>query len=134
MNTTFIIALLTFQSLFQGLYIPSIDTSWDVITPPLNGYVSAYPGVATIYDPGTGAEVLLIHNYLGGDKLMDVQIGDLLVYRTVVYQISGRIEFPAYQIPVTVYPNGHLILQTCIEKNGDGAWGRLLLWAVEVDT
>lgn len=132
MNTTLIVALLTFQTMFQGLYIPSIDASWDVITPLQNGYVSTYPGVMTTYDPGTGAEVLLIHNHLGGARLLEVHVMDKFLYQNTVYVVLNHVEFPAYEPPRTPYPNGYLILQTCIEKDGNPTWGRLLLWAVEV--
>jgi len=126
------------------------------------GYVSSMPGVVTSFQQAEilGSTGLIAHNYLSGGEFFDLQIGDsiaisakqendTLEYRVVAveqYQalqptsIHSRFlnlesgeNISAHQLSQHIYGReGHLILQTCIENDGNLEWGRLFVIAEPV--
>lgn len=105
-----------------------------------------------------GTVALLAHNYLLGEQFFSVEQGKILslVYgdgRAQTYRVKQILQYQALSpdspysdfldlndpngavISVTdlfykVYTqNGQLVLQTCIEANGDPSWGRLFVIA-----
>lgn len=123
------------------------------------GYVSEEPGVAThfAYVDQYGSLGLLAHNYLAGAAFFDIEVNNLI---TVVYGDGSRQVYQVQQITryqavesknpysdfidledgsrlsasdlfYRVYGvDGRLVLQTCIEAEGDDSWGRLFVIAV----
>lgn len=109
-----------------------------------------------------GVTALLAHNYLAGEAFFEFQTGDILtiVYGnsgTQDYRVEQILRYQALTpnspyskfieesdptrtvITATnlfhkVYTNrGSLVLQTCIEKDGELSWGRLFIIATPID-
>jgi len=108
----------------------------------------------------TGTNALLAHNYLASGTFSELSYGDrlLLVNGTGIvniFEVSGLLEFKAQtpdsptsdfvnlssggihtarEVFETVYDKGPdtLVLQTCIEKNGDLNWGRLFVVSKQI--
>lgn len=116
-------------------------------------------GLAAQYE----TTALLAHNYLLGEHFFDIEVGEnlSLVYgdgHLKTYRVSEVLEYQALspnspysdfvdlndpsgsRISVTdlfyrVYAQeGKLILQTCIEANGEPSWGRLFIIAEPQET
>ncbi len=109
-----------------------------------------------------GVTALLAHNYLAGQAFFEFQTGDILtiVYgngNTQDYRVEEILRYQALtpnspyskfidlsdpsRAVVTatdlfykIYTNrGSLVLQTCIEKDGELSWGRLFVVAAPID-
>jgi hypothetical protein len=105
---------------------------------------------------------LLAHNFLAGTSFMNIERGEQIglyfkdgIFRT--YRVVQQLEYQALQ-PFSVYSDfinlakpeikmdstqvfeqvyqqgDRLVLQTCIEKNGNTSWGRLFVIAIPVRT
>lgn len=126
------------------------------------GYVSDLPGVVTSFQQAEklGSTGLMAHNYLSGEEFFGLEIGDRILMsdeRTdeiIAYQVIDVEQYQAlqptsihskfqnlesdeivsaHQLSQAIYGQaGHLILQTCIEKEGDQEWGRLFIVAEPV--
>jgi hypothetical protein len=122
-------------------------------------FVSSDPGVVTQFAAAThfGTVGLLAHNTLAGASFYDLHLGDkiLLIYgdgSARPYSVSSIRQFQALD-PSNPYSNfldlGHdrqeltskdlfkriystpdqLVLQTCIDKDGEPSWGRIFITA-----
>lgn len=109
-----------------------------------------------------GVTALLAHNYLMGESFFKIKTGDVLtvVYGDKTYQEYRVEEIRRYQAltpnsPYSKFINladpektvitatdlfydvytqkGTLVLQTCIEKDGELSWGRLFIIAVPLE-
>lgn len=109
-----------------------------------------------------GVTALLAHNYLAGQAFFKIETGDILtiVYgngNTLAYRVNEIQQYQALspnspyskfvdlahpdQRVMTatdlfnkIYTNrGSLVLQTCIENNGDLSWGRLFILATPIN-
>ncbi len=128
------------------------------------GYVSNMPGVVTRFQQADqlGSIGLIAHNYLSGEEFFKLQIGDRIVmidkqvnetseYRVIAveqYQalqptsIHSRFlnldngeNISAHQLSQRIYGReGYLILQTCVENEGNLEWGRLFVIAEPINT
>ncbi len=123
------------------------------------GYVSENNGVVThfSYAEQYGTLGFLAHNYLSGASFFNINVGDIItvVYgdgSQQVYQVQELARYQALQsknpysdfidietgaklsatdLFYEVYGvDGRLVLQTCIEAEGDDSWGRLFVVAV----
>ena len=124
-------------------------------------YVSTEPEVVTEFSLARqyGSTGFLAHNNLAGSHFADLKINDLIVLVTAskeykLYQIENVLSFQALEpnnpysnfvdldnnqvlsaveLFMEVYANeGTVVIQTCIEKNGEPSWGRLFIQAVPV--
>ena len=143
----------------RGLYIPGVLAALVVPQPEGEpGFVSFEANTLTQFTLATraGSTGLLAHNYLAGKELFRVQIGQLmyLVYgdgRTAAFIVTDLQRFQALD-PQDIRSNfldlrsgrfystrslfnriynrsGDVILQTCIEWEGETSWGRLFVIA-----
>jgi hypothetical protein len=126
------------------------------------GYVSNMPGVVTNFQQAEklGSTGLIAHNYLSGEEFFGLEVGDRIMIsdeRTdeiIEYQVIDVEQYQAlqttsihskfknlendeiisaHQLSQAIYGQaGHLILQTCIENEGDLEWGRLFVIAAPV--
>ena len=105
--------------------------------PISEGYVSQFT-----YD------VFVAHNHLDGKYFSEIEIGDMLRYYsdewndykvtdirkmqaiTPALFLEGDTYYTVPQIYQKIYSRD-LVLQTCIYKDGDPAWGRLFVIAEE---
>ncbi len=122
------------------------------------GYVSSQNDVFTQFGMASqfGSTGLLAHNYLAGQYLPMLTSGTeiVLVYgdgRLEYYRVTSVLQYQALD-PLNPYSNfrdlssdtilaaadlfnlvyrsdGRLVLQTCIEQNGNSSWGRLFIVA-----
>ncbi len=123
------------------------------------GFVSSQPEVLTQFGLASdyGTTGLLAHNTLAGAHFSDLQAGQFLTVmygdgRAAYFQITAVERYQALQ-PTSPYSdfvntadqsktlsatdlfnhvyngNGQLVLQTCIEANGNPSWGRLFIIA-----
>lgn len=118
------LVLSVFVVIAEGVFLPAQNVHWEVVHPLENGYVSLYPAL-THYDPGTGADVLLIHNHMGGSKLLDVKPGEVFLYDGTGYEVVDVIRSVS-RPDWNPYPAGYLVFQTCLTADGSG-W--LFIWA-----
>jgi len=127
------------------------------------GYVSSQPDSVTQFSMVNqyGSVALLAHNYLAGQKFLNLKPGQILslVYgnrKVAYYRIVDIREYQALS-PTSPYSSfidlddperkiisvndlffdiygqsGRLILQTCIEADGMSSWGRLFIIAIPV--
>jgi len=124
-------------------------------------YVSTEPEVVTEFSLARqyGSTGLLAHNNLAGSHFSELQVNDLVVLVTAskeykLYEISKVLTFQALEpnnpysnfvdlssnqvlsavdLFMQVYANEDtVVIQTCIEKNGEPSWGRLFIQAVPV--
>lgn len=101
-----------------------------------NQAVTLYPGAVSRFD--VPAIVLLAHNTRDGQYFDDLEVGDMVRYYEGEWQdyrvrevreieaatlVPEQVYREIYNIPET------LVLQTCIEKDGDLKWGRLFVIA-----
>ena len=121
------------------------------------GYISDEMGVVTSFSQAArlGSIGLIAHNYLSGEKFFDLEPGDIITlsdkdseslqqYRVVEMQQFQALQptsihskfrnldtdeiTSAHDLARSVYEReGHLILQTCIENEGNLEWGRLFV-------
>jgi hypothetical protein len=127
------------------------------------GYVSNMPGVVTRFQQADklGSIGLIAHNYLSGEEFFGLQIGDRimmtdeLVNETSEYRVIAVEQYQALQ-PTSIHSQfrnldndetisahqlsqriygqaGHMILQTCIENEGNLEWGRLFIIAEPIN-
>lgn len=126
------------------------------------GYVSNMPGVVTSVQQAEklGSTGLIAHNYLSGEEFFGLEIGDRILIsdertdEVIEYQVIDVEQYQAlqptsihskfknlendetisaHQLSQAIYGQaGHLILQTCIENEGDQEWGRLFVIAEPV--
>ena len=145
----------------RGIYAPGVF-AYSVVPQPVGDdvYVSTREdavtqfGLAYRYD-STG---LLAHNFLAGKRFHLLKTGQVLylIYgdgRTEPFVVSRLLRFQALvpdsvtghfvdlesgqqlstpQLFFMMYDKGNLVLQTCIWKDGDNAWGRLFIIAEPV--
>lgn len=127
------------------------------------GYVSSMPGVVTRFQQADklGSIGLIAHNYLSGEEFFDLQVGDRISmddeqlnktgeYRVIAveqYQalqptsihsqfrnLENEETISAHQLAQEIYGKaGYLILQTCIENEGNLEWGRLFVIAEPIN-
>ncbi len=143
----------------RAVYVPHVLADAVVQQPASDAtFVSTTPGVVTQFRPATsvGSTGLLAHNYLAGATFMQLNIGDriYLVYgdsRIDTYMVTQMLQYRALS-PESPYSNfidlssgilmtassvfsaayarpGDVVLQTCIDANGDPSWGRLFIVA-----
>lgn len=142
-----------------GAYVPGIFALPVVEQPEGQpNFVSEQDGVLTAYAAAqaNGVTALLAHNNLSGREFAKITAGQqiTLVYgdgSTRIYHVSARDEYQALDprspasdfidlasgarltsgdVFARYYASGPaLVLQTCIEKDGDYYWGRLFLTA-----
>ena len=143
----------------RGVYVSNVLADLIVQQPGNDGtFVSTTPGVMTQFGPANsiGSIGLLAHNYLAGAVFGQLQQGQLvyLVYgdgHVVTYSISQFLRYQALD-PENPYSNfvdltngammsattlfnaaygrpGDVVLQTCIDANGNPAWVRLFIVA-----
>lgn len=120
--------------------------------------VTNNPGEVTLF-PLTQSITFLAHNNLEGQHFGEIEIGDLILYldgdpeTKGMYEVMEIIEAQAsdpwseytnllidntWMTPAQAYERvsytdpKRLVLQTCIERHGNLAWGRLFVIAVEV--
>jgi len=123
------------------------------------GYVSSIPGVVTRFQQADklGSIGLIAHNYLSGEEFFGLQIGNQVTladasegntseYRVVAVEQYQALQptsihsqfrnleneeiISAHQLSLRIYGQaGKLILQTCIENEGNQEWGRLFVIA-----
>lgn len=123
------------------------------------GYVTRNPGEATQFSMADvyGTVGILAHNDLAGAEFYDIQMNQyaIIVYgdgSLEYYVISGMEKYQALSPTSTfsdfvdmngsgdhlsagalfnhIYaPGNRLVLQTCIEANGDASWGRMFIIA-----
>jgi len=123
------------------------------------GYVSNIPGVITRFRQAEkqGSIGLIAHNYLAGEKFFNLGVGDFLTLASNNEKTNQRYEIieikefqaldprsihskfrnldteeiiSAHNLSQSIYGlEDHLILQTCIENDGDTEWGRLFVIA-----
>jgi len=149
-------------SVVRGVYAPDLFASPVTQQPSEHPeYVSSQPNVITQYQLSTeyGVLGLLAHNHLAGRKFSSLQI-DQKIYiifgdgSVKTYQIAGMEEIQAVE-PTNPYSNfidtqtgevlnsydvfvrfytgdDHVTLQTCIKRNGNSSWGRLMITALPV--
>jgi hypothetical protein len=93
------------------------------------------------------SHVLFLHNHLDGWRLYEAQVGDTVnihfgqteIERKITdIQIYQRIDgddfidpagnpVNANALSARVFQSGHLVLQTCYEKDGDPTWGLIFI-------
>ena len=143
----------------RGVYAPNVFADAVVQQPGNDAnFVSTQPGVVTQFRPASsiGSTGLLAHNFLAGQQFPLLTRGDLiyLVYGDgyqAPYIVTETLQYQALQ-PESPYSNfidlsngnllsasylfnsaygrpGDLVLQTCIDANGDPSWGRLFIVA-----
>jgi hypothetical protein len=120
--------------------------------------VTNNPGEVTRF-PLTQSITFLAHNNLEGQHFGEIEIGDIILYldgdpeTKGMYEVVEIVEAQAsdpwseytnllidgeWMTPAQAYDRvGYtdpekLVLQTCIEKDGNWSWGRLFVIAVEV--
>lgn len=153
-------ALSTIPSPVVELSIPGISSFPVVQQPGNQaGYVSNSPDVVTQFSAASQFNSLgfLAHNYLAGGKFFSAKVGDkiILTHKDMGKQIFIIKEIRSFQAtqPTSPYSGfidlnsgnkltykelfaqtygvaGQLVLQTCIEANGNDSWGRLFIIAV----
>lgn len=126
-------------------------------------FVSAQDNIVTQFSTASqyGSIGLVAHNHLAGEKFSDLKVGDrvVLVYGDGIKLTYEITEISAYQAlsPYSPYsnfvdvnhtdetlsvsdmfmkiynPDGRLILQTCIAKDGVDSWGRLFVVADRIE-
>lgn len=122
-------------------------------------YVSSQEGVATEFALARkyGSIGLLAHNYLAGKAFFQLKPGDLIAlvygdgrletyrvlrleryqalspnspYSTFVDLNNPQTRLSSTELFMRIYGSGkRLVLQTCIEQNGQPSWGRLFILA-----
>jgi len=126
------------------------------------GFVSSTQGVVTQFAPAAdyGVIGLLAHNFLSGSNFYEVNVGDVITIANGDSEIqqfkvssvhtfqalspnntSSRFvnqatseEISATQLFQKMYQGDpHLVLQTCIAKDGEPSWGRLFVIAEPVE-
>lgn len=143
----------------RGVYVPDILMDDVVQQPGRDAtYVSSDPDVLTQFDAANsvGSTGLLAHNYLAGARFSLLDRGQMiyLVYgngRMAAYVVTQALQYQALQ-PESPYSNfvnlsnghtmsasdvftavygrpGDVILQTCIDADGNPSWGRLFVVA-----
>ncbi len=143
----------------RGIYVPDVLASAIVPQPEGDeGFVSTSENTLTQFGLASqyGSTGLLAHNYLAGRFFSLIKTGQMyyLVYgdgRTETFIVTdilryqaldpdnlhspfrdletGRL-FSATKLFLKVYAQpGHVILQTCINANGNPSWGRLFVVA-----
>ena len=143
----------------RGIYIPGIIAARVVQQPPeMDAFISSWENVVTQFGMASrvGSTGLLAHNYLAGKNFAMLQEGQkfFLVYgdgQTSSFRVSEILRFQALQpystestfvdlqnesslttaeLFMKVYGRpGQVVLQTCIEADGNASWGRLFVIA-----
>lgn len=147
----------------RGLYIPGLLANEIVRQPEGSpAFVSPWQEVITLFDMAedTGTHGLLAHNYLAGESFFDLEEGQSLhlIYgdgRTEIFVVRQFLRYQALS-PQSVTGNfidletkerisaselflrvynrpGDVVLQTCIDADGNSSWGRFFVIAVPVD-
>lgn len=143
------------------LHIPRANLTLEIELQPVGqpSYVTNVPGKVTLFRQtlARNALVFIIHNDLGGTRLYDTKIGDLIyvssaqdrVYYEVIHIYRFRADQPtdpfsdlfeletgerftvdaAYDL---VFPGGYVTIETCIIRNGDVNWGRIFIQAKQI--
>lgn len=114
------------------------------------GYVPNENGIAALssyFLAWFESHVLFLHSHLDGWRLYEAQVGDIvniqfgqmMIERKITgIQIYQRIDDDSFIDPAgnpvnanglafQVFKPGHLVLQTCYEKDGDPAWGLIFI-------
>jgi hypothetical protein len=144
------------KGLLVGIYAPDVFTAPIVQQPANNGmYVSRNPDKITQFRRANslGTIGLLAHNYLMGQYFFNLGIEDELyvvkwdgsyqkykVYAIEDYRVISGTSYRSLLTGKTIDQYGllyhiyrgskdKLVLQTCIEKNGDKDWGRRFVLA-----
>ncbi len=143
----------------RAVYVPHVLADVVVQQPSSDAtFVSTTPGVLTQFRPATsvGSTGLLAHNYLAGATFTEMDRGDViyLVYgngHIDTYRVTQMLRYRALS-PESPYSNfidlssgtlmtassvfsaaydrpGDVVLQTCIDANGNPSWGRLFIVA-----
>ena len=144
----------------RGIYAPGVF-AYSVVPQPAGDdvYVSTREDAVTQFDLASRYDSigLLAHNYLAGKRFHLLEAGQVLylIYgdgRTETFVVSRLLRFQALapdsvtghfvdesgqhlstpQLFFMMYDKGNLVLQTCIWKDGDNAWGRLFIIAEPV--
>ena len=127
------------------------------------GYVSNMPDVVTKFQQAEklGSFGLIAHNYLSGEEFFNLEIGDEIAisnedgidsdtFRVVEIKQYQALQptsihsqfrslendeiISAHELSQAIYgQNGYMILQTCIENDGNFEWGRLFVIAEPVN-
>jgi hypothetical protein len=143
----------------RGVYAPGVFADAVVQQPGNDAnFVATQPGVVTQFRPASsiGSTGLLAHNFLAGQQFPLLTRGDLiyLVYgdgyqapyivtQTLQYQAldpespysnfvdlsNGNLMSASYLFSAAYGRPGDLVLQTCIDANGNPSWGRLFIVA-----
>jgi hypothetical protein len=143
----------------RGIYIPGIIAASIVQQPSgMDAFISPWENVVTQFGMASkvGSTGLLAHNYLAGRYFAMLQEGQkfFLVYgdgQISSFRVSEILQFQALQPHSTestfvdlqnesslttaelfmkVYGRpGQVVLQTCIEADGNASWGRLFVIA-----
>lgn len=142
-------------SALRGVYVAN-SMAYPIVQQPENDakFVSTDASVVTQFGMAAkaGNVGLLAHNYLAGKSFVNVKQGDqiVLVYgngRTETFLVESILQYQ--DLPYGMYKDlntqanlgtgelfnavyggaYHLTLQTCIESNGNSAWGRLFIIA-----
>jgi len=144
----------------RGLYIPGVLADDIVDQPEgMPAYVSSEDGVLTRFEltEGFGSYGLLAHNTLAGNDFSELEEGQriylvfgdgtteifvvmhLLRYQALTpssitsdfVELGTGDHFSASELFLKVYDRpGQVILQTCIDAEGDASWGRMFIIAV----
>jgi len=147
------------QNQISGLYLPEIAALPVVQQPSNNpGFVSEQPEQVTQFAMASqyGSTGILAHNYLAGSYFFQLRPNQLISLtfgdgRIQYYRVQQMLQYQAIN-PLDPYTNfvdlqtneiidvttvftniyakaDRLVLQTCIEANGDASWGRLFVIA-----
>lgn len=143
-----------------GIYSPGVLANPIVQQPSgKSGFVSRLPEAVTQFRLASaqGSLGLLAHNYLSGKKFFNLEPGHkiYIIYgdgRSEEYQVYALSDYHAinlrlyedlrtggrfsdYGVFYRIYSGAgdKLVLQTCIEKDGNSSWGRRFVLAQKVD-
>jgi len=161
--TEFVSALDTNENVLKGIYLEDAFALRIVQQPiGQAGFVSTIQGVVTQFAPASdyGVIGLLAHNYLAGSSFSSVVLGDVITVANgdglgTQYIVTSINQFQALspnstsskfvdlvtqeqmtagQLFKNMYQGEpHMVLQTCIAKDGEPSWGRLFIIAEPVD-
>ncbi len=162
--TEFILALDTDETVLKGIYLEDTFALRIVQQPTGQaGFVSTIQGVVTQFAPASdyGVIGLLAHNYLAGSSFSSVVQGDVITVANgdglgTQYVVTSINQFQALspnstsskfvdleseeqitagQLFQKMYQGEpHLVLQTCVAKDGEPSWGRLFIIAEPLET
>jgi hypothetical protein len=151
------------SGVLRGVYVPGVLAGWVAPQPDDEpGFVSAAENTLTQFGLASrhGSTGLLAHNYLAGKSffLMEKGQGFYLIYgdgRVETFIVTDLMHFKALdpgsvrsnfidldqggilsasRLFTRIYDNpGQVILQTCIDANGNASWGRLFIIAEPFD-